>query len=78
MGEFTGKVVWFNDRKGYGFIEQSDGKDDLFCHYTNINIQGFKTLAAGQIVSYNVGANQRGPQAVEVEIVGDAKQESVA
>jgi CspA family cold shock protein len=65
----TGKVVWFNDKKGFGFISRDDGGGDIFVHYSNVCIEGFKTLAADQIVSFSIGKNNRGPQAIEVEIV---------
>lgn len=71
----TGKVVWFNDKKGFGFIARDDGGGDLFCHFSNIRIEGFKTLTAGQLVSFGVGKNNRGPQAIEVEVIGEPEVE---
>lgn len=72
----TGKVVWFNARKGFGFVSRDDGGGDVFCHYSNLNMEGFKELISGQLVSFAIGKNNRGPQAVEVEIIGEPESES--
>lgn len=61
----TGKVKWFNDAKGYGFIEQQDG-EDVFVHFTAIQTDGFKTLAEGQQVEFEVNDGKKGPQASNV------------
>ena len=61
----TGKVKWFNDAKGYGFIEREDG-EDVFVHFTAIQSEGFKTLAEGQDVEFEVLNGQKGPQASNV------------
>jgi CspA family cold shock protein len=63
-----GTVVWFNDKRGIGFIKPDDGGKDYFVHYTNIISEPdkFKTLTAGQRVSFCVGANKNGPQAEEI------------
>ncbi|HUF90030.1 MAG TPA: cold-shock protein [Gemmatimonadota bacterium] len=61
----TGKVKWFNDAKGYGFIEREDG-EDVFVHFTAIQSDGFKTLAEGQEVEFEVLNGQKGPQASNV------------
>jgi CspA family cold shock protein len=61
----TGKVKWFNDAKGYGFIEREDG-EDVFVHFTAIQSDGFKTLAEGQAVEFEVLNGQKGPQAANV------------
>lgn len=60
-----GKVKWFNDAKGYGFIEQDAG-DDVFVHFTAIQTDGFKTLAEGQEVEFEINEGQKGPQASNV------------
>ena len=61
-----GTVKWFNDKKGYGFIEPSDGGKDLFVHMSVIQMDGFKTLSDGQSVDYEVGESDKGPAAVNV------------
>ncbi len=63
-----GKVKWFNDQKGFGFIEQDGGKD-LFVHHTAILGEGFKTLAEGQRVSFEVEETAKGPKAKNVKIL---------
>ena len=60
-----GKVKWFNDAKGYGFIQREDG-EDVFVHFTAIQSDGFKTLAEGQQVEFEVLNGQKGPQAANV------------
>ena len=60
-----GIVKWFNDRKGYGFIEQENG-EDLFVHYSAINGSGFKTLAEGDRVAFDVRQGEKGPIAENV------------
>ncbi|MDD1620968.1 MAG: cold-shock protein [Methylococcaceae bacterium] len=60
-----GKVKWFNDEKGFGFIEQDGGKD-VFVHFSTINSSGRKTLKEGQRVTMKVTAGQKGPQAEDV------------
>ena len=63
--ETQGKVKWFNETKGYGFIEREDG-NDVFVHFRAISGDGFKTLAEGQAVEFEVDDGQKGPQAVNV------------
>lgn len=63
--EKQGKVKWFNEAKGYGFIEQ-DGGGDVFVHHTAIQGDGFKTLAEGQAVKFEVTQGAKGPQAINV------------
>jgi len=60
-----GIVKWFSEQKGYGFIEQDDGRD-VFVHYSSIMGQGFKTLTDGQRVSFDVDENDKGPVAKNV------------
>ncbi len=60
-----GVVKWFNDKKGFGFIEQENG-DDVFVHFSAIQGDGFKSLAEGQQVSFEVSQGAKGPQAVNV------------
>jgi len=61
----TGKVKWFNDAKGYGFIEQ-EGGEDVFVHFSQIQMDGFKTLAEGQAVQFEVQAGDKGLHATNV------------
>jgi CspA family cold shock protein len=61
----NGVVKWFSNRKGYGFIEQEDG-DDIFVHHSAINMQGFRTLAEGDRVSFEIEVGERGPAAKNV------------
>lgn len=63
-----GRVKWFNEKKGYGFIERDDG-DDVFVHYTAIEAEGFKTLYEGQDVEFEIVQGPKGPQASKVSIV---------
>jgi cold shock protein len=63
--EMKGKVKWFNEAKGYGFIEQ-EGGGDVFVHYSAIQGDGFKTLKEGQEVKFEVTQGQKGPQAINV------------
>jgi CspA family cold shock protein len=60
-----GKVKWFNENKGYGFIERDDGPD-VFVHFTAIQMEGFKTLAEGEVVEFEVTEGEKGPQASNV------------
>ena len=64
----TGTVKWFNESKGFGFIEQESGPD-VFVHFSAIQGSGFKTLAEGQKVTFNVTQGQKGPQAENVVAV---------
>ena len=61
-----GKVKWFNEKKGFGFITPDDGSEDLFVHHSNIGGEGFRSLQDGQAVEYEVGEGRKGPQATDV------------
>ncbi len=63
-----GQVKWFNEKKGYGFIQQDDGKD-LFVHFSAIQGDGFRTLKEGQRVTFEIEETSKGPKAKNVQIV---------
>jgi CspA family cold shock protein len=65
MSKVNGKVKWFNEKKGYGFIEKASG-GDVFVHFKDINITGFKTLAENQEVTFEVTQDQKGEKATNV------------
>lgn len=70
MERHTGIVVFFDAKKGYGFIKPDDNGVDIFVHFSDINVEGFKTIYKDQKVSYEIGLNKRGqPKAVLVSIV---------
>ena len=64
----NGTVKWFNERKGYGFIEQEDGPD-IFVHHSGINASGFRTLKEGEHVTFDIEDGPKGPRAVNVTVV---------
>jgi len=64
----NGIVKWFDDRKGYGFIEQEDGPD-VFVHYSGIDGNGFKSLGEGDKVSFEIEQGEKGPAAINVTVV---------
>jgi CspA family cold shock protein len=66
----TGTVKWFNDAKGYGFITPEDGGKDLFIHHSNIEGEGFKTLAENAKVEFEPREGQKGPEATKVVVIG--------
>jgi cold shock protein len=65
----TGVVKWFSDEKGFGFITPDDGGKDAFVHFSAIAGDGFRTLAEGAKVSYELGESPKGPQATNVQVI---------
>lgn len=65
----TGTVKWFNNAKGYGFILPDDGSGDVFVHYSSITMEGYKTLKAGQLVSYDTVAGPKGSHACNTQAI---------
>ncbi len=68
MSTTTGRVKWFDEKKGFGFIER-EGGNDVFVHFRAISGAGYKTLAEGQEVQFEVEQGQKGPQAANVTII---------
>lgn len=64
-----GHVKWFDEKKGFGFIEQPDGEPDIFVHHTGINGFGFKTLKDGDKVEFDIAIGDKGDHAVNVELI---------
>ena len=65
----AGSVKWFNDEKGFGFITRDDGEKDVFCHHTAIQGEGFKSLAEGARVEFDVVDGQKGPAAENLDTI---------
>lgn len=63
----TGTVKWFNSQKGYGFISPDDGSKDIFCHYSKIVDDGYRSLQEGQRVEFDLGEGTKGPEANNVK-----------
>lgn len=61
-----GKVKWFNESKGYGFIEKEDGSGDVFVHFSSIQSEGFKTLHEGEVVEFDIIDSDKGPKATNI------------
>ena len=70
----TGKVKWFNNAKGYGFILPEEGGEDLFAHYSSIEMDGYKTLKAGQQVDFDVMEGPKGLHAVNIRAEQDGTE----
>mgnify|MGYP000235838473 CR=1 FL=1 len=72
QGKYHGTVKWFNNAKGYGFIIADDDNNDLFSHYSSINIEGYKTLKAGQLVNFDTKQVDGGIHAINISIASDS------
>jgi len=75
MERYTGVVVWFSNKKGFGFIRRDDGAGDEFVYWCNVNndVNGFKTLKKDQRVSFAIGTNKKGQQAIDVDVLDDGE-----
>ena len=70
----TGTVKWFNDAKGFGFIEPEGGGADVFAHFSAVQMEGFRTLKEGTVVSYELVQGPKGDLAQNIRSVGDEQQ----
>ncbi len=73
-----GEVKWFNNAKGWGFIVPEGGGEDIFVHFSAIEGTGYKTLIAGQVVSFELEKGERGPHAAKVTILAEVMEEEIA
>ena len=71
-----GQVKWFNNAKGFGFILPDDGGDDLFAHYSAIGMEGYKTLKAGQHVSFEIIEGPKGLHAANIQPISDESEQA--
>jgi len=72
----TGKVKWFNNAKGYGFILADDSNEDLFAHYSMIQMDGYRTLKAGQAVEFETRPSEKGTHAINIRAIGTGEDEN--
>jgi CspA family cold shock protein len=72
----TGRVKWFNNAKGYGFILSNEGGDDYFAHYSSIQMEGYKTLKAGQLVEFEILEGEKGSHAINIQAGEETDLES--
>lgn len=64
-----GRVVWFKDHKGFGFIRPDDSDEDVFFHWSYLKVDGYKTIKPNQRVKFELGENHKGPMAVTIELI---------
>ncbi len=74
----TGSVKWFNNSKGYGFVRPDTGGDDLFVHYSYIQMDGYKSLKAGQFVQFDIQASGNGFHAINLRALGQSETDTMA
>lgn len=74
----TGTVKWFNNAKGYGFILCDETSEDLFAHYSVIDMDGYRTLKAGQPVEFNIKPSDKGLHAIDIRILGSVEDEETS
>jgi CspA family cold shock protein len=72
----TGRVKWFNNAKGYGFILSKEGGDDYFAHYSSIQMEGYKTLKAGQLVEFEILEGEKGSHAINIQAAEETDDSS--
>ena len=70
----TGKVKWFNNAKGFGFIREDGRDEDIFAHYSTISMDGYRTLKAGQDVEFDLSEGPKGLHAVNIKVPGDLSE----
>ncbi|MBL4798086.1 MAG: cold shock domain-containing protein [Oleispira sp.] len=75
-GKISGKVKWFNNAKGYGFIVEDGGEVDMFAHYSSITMEGYKTLKAGQAVQFDTKEVDNGIHAINISTIEELTDES--
>ncbi len=71
IAALRGTVLWFNHRRGYGFLKRADGEPDVFVHYSGIDASGYRQLQPDQRVEFTVVAGEKGPMATNVRVVED-------
>lgn len=74
VGKISGKVKWFNNAKGYGFIVADGGEEDMFAHYSAITMEGYKTLKAGQSVLFDTKPVENGIHAINISAVEEMEE----